>query len=146
MSQETTTIGTFLMYKKNGEQDFKNLIPITEYPKLGGTPEQKEVTDMSDVMERFVLGVQKLATFEFKSHYYLDTYRTIKELEKEQGLTFAVWLGGKDDGTGKLVPQGQDGKFQFGGTISVSVDGGKVNEVRTMTITIAPNTRISDPQ
>lgn len=146
MSQETTTIGTFLMYQKKGEQDFKNLIPITEYPKLGGTPEQKEVTDMSDIMERFVLGVQKLATFEFKSHYYLDTYKTIKELEKEEGLTFAVWFGGKDEGTGKLVPQGQDGKFLFGGTISVSVDGGKVNEVRTMTITIAPNTRISDPQ
>lgn len=146
MSRETTTIGTFLMYQKKGEQDFKNLIPITEYPKLGGTPEQKEVTDMSDIMERFVLGVQKLATFKFKSYYYLDTYKTIKELEKEEGLTFAVWFGGKDEGTGKLVPQGQDGKFLFGGTISVSVDGGKVNEVRTMTITIAPNTRISDPQ
>lgn len=146
MSQETTTIGTFLMYKKSSEQEFKNLVPITEYPVLGGTPEQKEVTDMSDIAERFVLGVQKLSTFEFKSHYYLDTYKTIKGLEKEEGLTFAVWLGGKDDGTSKLVPQGQDGKFQFGGTISVRVDGGKVNEVRTMTITIAPNTRISDPQ
>lgn len=146
MNQEITTIGTFLMCKKKGEQDFKNLIPITEYPKLGGTPEQKEVTDMSDIMERFVLGVQKLSTFEFKTHYYLETYKKIKELEKEEGLTFAVWFGGKDEGTGKLVPQGQDGKFEFGGTISVSVDGGKVNEVRTMTITIAPNTRISDPQ
>lgn len=143
MSQETATIGTFLMYKKSGEQDFKELVPIVDYPALGGEPEQIDVTDLSDTMQRFVLGVQKLKTFEFKAHYYLDTYKTIKELEKEQGLTIAVWLGGKDEGTGKLVPQGQDGKFQFGGTIAVKVEGGKVNEARTMTITVAPNTGIT---
>lgn len=146
MSQETTTIGTFLMCKKKDEQDFKNLVPITEFPALGGDPELKPVTDMSDIAERFVLGVQKMPAFQFKAHYYLDTYKEIKALEKEQGLTFAVWFGGKDEGTGKLVPQGQDGKFPFGGTISVKVDGGKVNEVRTMTITIALGSKVLDPQ
>lgn len=141
--KETSTIGTFLMYKKASEQDFKELIPIVDYPALGGDPEQIDITDLSDVMKRSILGVQNLEVLKFKSHYYIEKYREIKALEAEPDLTFAVWFGGKEGESGKLVPQGQDGKFQFGATIAVKVEGGKTNEARAMTTTLAPNTAIT---
>ena len=41
-----------------------------------------------------------------------------------------------------LTPTGSDGKFSFEGQLSVFAVGAGANEVRDMTITIAPSTPI----
>jgi hypothetical protein len=55
---------------------------------------------------------------------------------------FAVWLGGTES-NGVVTPTGSDGKFEFGGQLAVYVNGGGVNEVRKMTVSIAATTAIS---
>lgn len=135
--RETNTIGTYLM-KKNGE-NWEKLIDILDYPALGGKPESIDVTNLSDRMQRFISGVQKLEALEFKCHYTEggEAYKKLKELENQQ-LELAVWFGAD----GKQAPIGKDGKFSFNGTLAVAVNGNGVNEARTMTITITPNTEI----
>ena len=54
---------------------------------------------------------------------------------------FAVWLGGTETGS-VATPTGSDGKFEFGGQLSVYVNGGGVNEVVNMTVSIAASTPI----
>jgi hypothetical protein len=54
---------------------------------------------------------------------------------------FAVWLGGTVSG-GSVTPTGSDGKFEFKGQLSVYVNGGGVNEVVNMTVSIAASTPI----
>ena len=55
---------------------------------------------------------------------------------------FAVWLGGTVSG-GTTTPTGSEGKFEFKGQLSVFVNGGGVNEVVGMTVSIAPSTPIT---
>ncbi len=55
---------------------------------------------------------------------------------------YAVWLGG-EDASGTITPSGADGKFAFKGQLSVFVNGGGVNEVVNMTVSIAASTPIT---
>jgi hypothetical protein len=48
-------------------------------------------------------------------------------------MSFAVYFG----------EEGEDGKFEFNGMLSVYVNGGGVNEVVDMTISIAASTEIT---
>ena len=65
------------------------------------------------------------------------------ELLEGKDEEYAVWFGGTE--TASLpTPTGSEGKFSFRGDLSVFVTGGGVNEVRGMTITIAPSTVISE--
>jgi hypothetical protein len=69
---------------------------------------------------------------EFTANYKKEDFDTLKDLENT--LTpFAVYFG--EDGT--------DGKFSWEGYLSVRVNGGGVNEVVGMTISIAPATAIT---
>lgn len=136
-----STYKVFLMKKGTGET-YAKLVDIKDYPDLGGSPEMLETTTLSDKMQTFIEGIQQLDALEFTANYTKSDYETLKALEGTQ-TNFAVWFGATES-QGVLTPSGSDGKFSFMGTLSVFVNGGGVNEVVDMTITIAPSTIITE--
>lgn len=134
----TSTYKSFLMVKKTST--YEKLIDIVSYPDLGGAPEMLDATSLSDPMTVNILGIQSLDALEFEANYDLAKYTELKEMEgKDQ--EFAIWLGGTES-AGTVTPTGSDGKFEFGGQLAVYVNGGGVNEVRKMTVSIAASTPI----
>lgn len=123
---------------------YKKLVDIKSFPDLGGAPEMLETTTLSDNMQTYISGIQSLDALEFEANYDLTDY---KELKKLEGKTekYAVWFGGTGAGTGDsgFTPTGDQGKFEFEGQLSVYANGGGVNEVVNMTISIAPSTPIT---
>ena len=134
----TSTYKSFLMVKN--ASSWEKLIDIKSYPDLGGSPEVLECTTLSDPMTCNIMGIRGLDALEFECNYTLADYTKLKEMEGED-KEFAVWLGGTESG-GTVTPDGSDGKFEFGGQLSVYVNGGGVNEVRNMTVSIAASTPI----
>ena len=134
-----STYKTALMYKT--ASTWEKLIDIKSFPDLGGTPDLLETTTLSDGMTTNIMGIQSLDALEFECNYTLADYTKLKEMEGET-KQFAVWLGGTESG-GVATPTGADGKFAFSGQLSVYVNGGGVNEVVGMTVSIAASTPIT---
>ena len=127
-----STYGISLMHKSGTGSTYTKLIDIKDFPDLGGAPEMLETTTLSDSMQTYIPGIQSLDALEFTANYTLADYQKIVALKgKEQD--FAVWFGA----------DGADGKFEFKGQISAFPVGGGVNEVVSMTISIAPSTAIT---
>lgn len=140
----TSTYMTFLMHKSADAADWEKLLDITEFPDLGGDPEMLDTTTLSHRMRTYVPGVQDTEGLAFGANYDHDDYMALKALENKQE-DYAVWFGGTENvGGGLPTPTGSEGKFSFTGQLSVHVTGGAVNEVRGMSITIAPSTVISE--
>ena len=129
------------MYKASAAADYAKLLDIKEFPDLGGEPELLETTTLSDGIQTFIPGIQSLDNFAFTANYTKSDYTTVKALE---GTTksYSVWFGATVSGS-TVTPTGTDGKFDFDGQLSVYVNGGGVNEVVNMTITVAPSTPIT---
>ena len=127
-----STYGISLMYKAKDATAYEKLIDIKDFPDLGGAPEMLETTTLSDNMQTYIPGIQTLDALEFTANYTLTDFRAIKEMEGVD-TAFAVWFGA----------DGADGKFEFNGQISAFPVGGGVNEVVSMTISIAPSTPIT---
>ena len=134
-----STYKSFLMVKNTST--WEKLIDIKSYPDLGGSPELLETTTLSDPMTTNIMGIQSLDALEFECNYTLTDYTKLKGMEGET-KEFAVWLGGTESGN-TVTPDGSDGKFEFSGQLSVYVNGGGVNEVRNMTVSIAASTPIT---
>ena len=134
-----STYKSFLMVKNTST--WEKLIDIKSYPDLGGAPELLETTTLSDPMTTNIMGIQSLDALDFECNYTLADYTKLKKMEGTD-KEFAVWLGGTESG-GKVTPDGSDGKFEFSGQLSVYVNGGGVNEVRNMTVSIAASTPIT---
>lgn len=135
-----STYKTFLMVQKEGST-WEKLIDIKNFPDLGGAPEMLETTTLSDGMQTYIPGIQNLDGLEFTANYTKDDFDTLKAMEGEE-YKFSVWFGGTVSG-GTVTPTGTDGKFDFGGQLSVFPVGGDVNAVIEMTISIAPSTPIT---
>lgn len=127
-----STYGISLMYKESTGDTYTKLIDIKDFPDLGGSPEMLETTTLSDSMQTYIPGIQSLDALEFTANYTLADYKRIKDMEGTD-TAFAVWFGAN----------GADGKFEFNGQISAFPVGGGVNEVVSMTISIAPSTAIT---
>ena len=134
-----STYKSFLMHKATST--WEKLIDIKSFPDLGGAPELLETTTLSDKMTTNIMGIQSLDALEFECNYTHEDYTKLKALE---GTTkdFAVWLGGTE-ASGTVTPSGSDGKFEFKGQLSVYVNGGGVNEVVGMTVSIVASTPIT---
>ena len=126
----SSTYKSFLMYKASST--WEKLVDIKSYPDLGGTPELLETTTLSDAMTTNIMGIQSMDALEFECNYTLADYTKLKAMEGTE-KEFAVWLG----------EEGADGKFEFKGQLAVYVNGGSVNEVVNMTISIAASTPIT---
>lgn len=129
----------FLMRATGGS--YSKLIDIKDFPPLGGAPEMLQTTTLSDGAHTYIPGIQGQEALEFTSNYTVEDFDNLRSLEGQE-LKLAVWFGGDVVG-GVATPTGSMGKFSFSGSLSVFVDGGGVNEVVNMKITIAPSTVIS---
>lgn len=134
-----STYKSFLMHKNSST--WEKLVDIKSFPDLGGAPELLETTTLSDSMTTNIMGIQSLDALEFECNYTKEDYAKLKALEGKDS-DFAVWLGGTETG-GVATPTGSDGKFEFKGQLSVYVNGGGVNEVVNMTVSIAASTPIT---
>lgn len=125
-----STYGIFLMHKVSNT--FEKLIDIKDFPDLGGAPEMLETTTLSDAMQTYIEGIQSADALEFTANYTKEDYTKLNALKGKEE-EYAVYFG--EDGT--------NGKFEFSGYLSARVNGGGVNEVVGMTISIAPSTAIT---
>lgn len=128
-----STYGVYLM-KGTGSgtsATYSKLIDIKDFPDLGGAPEMLETTTLSDGMQTYISGIQSADALEFTANYDKAKYLELAELTAK--TPYAVYFG----------EDGADGKFTFEGYLSVRVNGGGVNEVVGMTISIAPATAIT---
>ena len=133
-----STYKSFLMHKVSDK--WEKLVDIKSFPDLGGAPELLETTTLSDGMTTNIMGIQSLEALEFECNYTKTEYTKLKALEGKSN-SFAVWLGGTE-ANGTTTPTGSDGKFEFDGQLAVYVNGGGVNEVVNMTVSIAASTPI----
>ena len=124
-----STYGIFLMHKVS--DTYEKLIDIKDFPDLGGAPEMLETTTLSDAMQTYIEGIQSADALEFTANYTKEDYTKLNAL-KGKDESYAVYFG----------EEGTDGKFEFNGYLSARVNGGGVNEVVGMTISIAPSTEI----
>lgn len=127
-----STYGISLMHKAKESETYTKLIDIKDFPDLGGAPEMLETTTLSDNMQTYIPGIQSLDALEFTANYTLADFKKIKAMEGVD-TAFAVYFG----------TDGVDGKFTFNGQISAFPVGGGVNEVVSMTVSIAPSTPIT---
>lgn len=137
-----STYKAFLMIKGTGTgATYSKLIDIKEFPDLGGAPERLQTTTLSDKAHTYIAGIQDTEDLTFTANYTKADFQAVNEYYDGEEHDFAVWLGGTETG-GTLTPDGSDGKFEFKGMLSCYVNGGGVNEVVDMTITLTPSTVI----
>lgn len=146
MAANTTpfsTYKTFLMHgtTSSSTTTYTQLVPIKDFPDLGGAPEQIEVTTLGDKQRRYVPGIEANSQMTFTANYTIDEYEDLVALEGSEEA-YAVWLGGTESG-GTLTPSGDDGKFAFRGFLSVYVAGGGTNKAQEMKITITRSSEIT---
>ena len=135
-----STYKAFLMVKDGNS--YKKLIDIKEFPDLGGAPERLQTTTLSDKAHTYIAGIQDTEDLTFTANYTLEDFQAVNEYYDGAEYDWAVWLGGTESGA-TLTPDGTDGKFEFKGMLSCYVNGGGVNEVVDMTITLTPSTVIT---
>ena len=136
-----STYGIYLMKgttATGGTTTYEKLIDIKDFPDIGGAPEMLETTTLSDAMQTYIEGIQSADALEFTANYTKTDYTTLAAL-KGTRTPFAIYFGATTAG----VPDGSNGKFEFEGYLSVRVNGGGVNEVVGMTVSIAPATEIT---
>ena len=140
----TSTFKTFLMHGtvSSGTTTYEKLIDIKDFPDLGGDPEMLETTTLSDKMKTYILGIQGVEGLKFSANYDATSKQALNALEGKNEK-YAVWFGGTES-NGEITPTGSEGKFSFEGELSSYVTGGSVNEVRGISITIAPSTAITE--
>lgn len=133
-----STYQAFLMRGTGtGTLTYSKLVDIKSFGDLGGTPEQLETTTLTNGARTYIRGIQDQDAIEFTCNYTAADYTTLSAITEESN--FAVWFGAGTNGT----PDGHNGKFSFKGELSVYVNGGGVNEVVDMTVTITPTTDIT---
>jgi len=138
----TNTYMTYLMHGTGtGTVTYEKLLDITSFPDMGEDPDLLETTTLSDPMQTFILGIIQMGSgLSFEANYDKTTFTALKALENKTEK-YALWFGGSESG-GVVTPDGSNGKFSFDGQLSVRVLGAGVNEVRKMSILIAPSTPI----
>lgn len=151
MAASTTPISTYKVYlmkgtlsTDNSTVDYSKLIDIKDFSDLMDAPEALETTTLSDASRTYILGIQEQEAITCTANYTkanmtLLTGSGIKDTE----CYYAIWFGGTySSSTSQVEPDGADGKYSFKGYLTPSINGGGVNEVVDMTITIAPTTVI----
>ena len=139
-----STYKIFLMQKASGTgTNYTKLVDINSFPDLGGTPEMLETTTLSDGAQTYIAGIESRDAMEFECNYTNEDYTKLKALEGTEN-SFSIWMGGTVS-NGTVTPTGTDGKYDFKGHLSVYINGGGVNEVVKMTVSIAPSSAITIP-
>lgn len=108
---------------------YTKLLDITSYPDLGSTPSKLDTTDLSQsTYKTSILGLQELPDLTFEANYDEAVYNTISALSSN--YFFQLLFGSAD------------GQFNWEGQCRIYANGGGVDEVRKMTITLSASTPI----
>lgn len=116
---------------------FTKLCPIKDFPDLGGSPDQIDVTDLDDDVQKFILGVQSMSALEFTANYDLATYKALQS--KADGTVYAFCVAFGKNATDATA----HGVFTWQGQLAVWVTGGSVNSPREMKISISALTKVT---
>lgn len=133
-----STIGShFMKGSGTGTLTWTELFKFKTDPNLQNAPEILDTTTQADHGRTSIFGLQSNDAKTFTCNYDSTTYDTIKALEGQE-LNLSMWLGDTyDSGTNTYTPTGAYGKFTGKGYLYVTYNGGDVNAVRDMTVTLA---------
>lgn len=131
------TIGSHFMHKASSSASWTELFKFKTDPTLIDAPEVLDTTTQADHQRTSIFGLAANDTKAFTCNYESDVYDAIKALEgTEQDLS--MWFGDTfDSSTNTYTPTGTYGKFTGKGFLYVTPNGGDVNTVRDMTVTLA---------
>lgn len=128
MAESTAT--TYLGYASatgGVPTEFVKACDIIDYPDLSSPAERIEVTTLSNETRVYIKGLPDQADQVFTANFDRDQYKALKELGDLEHY-WAVLFG--DSGA----------LFYFKGQSSIAVAGAGVGDVRTMSLTLYPNT------
>ena len=132
-----STIGSHFMYKATSSGSWTELFKFKTDPDLQSTPEILDTTTQADHARTSVLGLEGNDAKTYTLNYDADVYDTIRALEG-QVIDVSEWLGDSFDSmTSTYTPTGSYGKFTGKAYLTVTLNGGDVNTVRDMTVTLA---------
>ena len=124
-----TTYGMTLKWGTDPKSLTKK-VDIKDFPDLGGAPELRETTTLSDPAQTFILGIQSMDSMEFTANYTKSDYQAVLA-DANKKLYYALEFG----------IDGSEGVFEWQGEHTVWVTGAGVNDVVEMKIGIAPSTK-----
>lgn len=112
---------------------YTKLVDIVNYPDMGSAPSKLDTTDLTQpIYKTNILGLQEVPDLTFESNYDETIFATIA------AMTGTFWFHLE------FGVAGADGIFEWSGQISIYANGGGVDEVRKMTITISASTAITN--
>jgi len=132
------TIGShFMKGSGTGTLTWAELFKFKTDPTLIDAPEVLDTTTQADHQRTSIFGLASNDSKQFTCNYDPDTYDAIKALEGQE-LDLSMWFGDTfDSNTNTYTPTGTYGKFTGKGYLYVTPNGGDVNAVRDMTVTLA---------
>lgn len=138
---EYLTKDTHLDYAEAKEGAYTELYGLNSFPKMGGSPNKVDVSNMRDSIKRSINGLQEVDNLEFGFYYNNEkttddgnvakkAFAKLKELEKAGKLVH--W---------KLIyPDGS--YYSWQGKPVVSMDAGNVGEAIKFTLSVSLETSI----
>ena len=132
------TIGShFMKGTGTGTLTWTELFKFKTDPTLIDPPEVLDTTTQADHARTSIFGLASNDAKSFTLNYDAAVYDTIKALEgQEQNLS--MWFGDTyNASTNTYTPTGSYGKFTGKGYLYITPNGGEVNGVREMTVTLA---------
>ena len=124
-----TTYGITLKWGTDPESLTKK-VDIKDFPDLGGAPELRETTTLSNPAQTYILGILSMDSMEFTANYTKSDYEAVLA-DANKKLYYALEFG----------IDGSEGVFEWQGEHTVWVTGAGVNDVVEMKIGIAPSTK-----
>lgn len=133
-----STIGShFMQGTGTGTLTWAELFKFKTDPTLIDAPEILDTTTQADHARTSIFGLASSDAKTFTLNYEDEVYDTIKGLEGQE-LNLSMWFGDTfDSSTNTYTPNGEYGKFTGKGYLYVTPNGGDVNGVREMTVTLA---------
>ncbi len=133
-----STIGSHFM-KGTGTDTltWAELFKFKTDPTLIDAPEVLDTTTQADHQRTSIFGLASNDSKQFTLNYDATVYDSIKALEGQE-LNLSMWFGDTfNSSTNTYTPTGAYGKFTGKGYLYVTPNGGDVNAVRDMTVTLA---------
>ena len=141
MAARTTPFNTFKTYLMHGTGTgtitWEKLVDIKDIPDLQQTPPTLDATTLSDPARAYIFDIEDPGgTLEFTANYTKADYTTVAALAGSV-QKLSVWFGASE-ANGVYTPNGEDGKFDFEGYVSVRKSAASVSAVQEMVISVAP--------
>lgn len=138
---EYLTKDTHLDYSETNGGTYTELYGLNSFPKMGGSPNKVDVSNMRDSMQRSINGLQTVDNLDFGFYYNNETaddesdvikkaFAKLKKLEKADKLVY--WKLTYPDGS----------YYSWQGKPVVSMDAGNVGEAIKFTLSISLETSL----